>query len=70
MQEVACSVFSSVYEIIPMNLHVSLHTTLLTSRLCKETYNQCQVGLLQQNGTSSGRHAPIFFERGRERGGA
>jgi len=28
---------SSVYEIIPMNLHILLHTMLLTSRLCKET---------------------------------
>ena len=31
------SFYSSVYEIIPMNLHVSLHTTLLTSRPCKGT---------------------------------
>jgi len=26
-----------VYEIIPLNLHVSLYTTLLTSRPCKGT---------------------------------
>jgi hypothetical protein len=62
MQEVACSIFS-ILQCMKLFLWICMSHCIQHSWLqgnVKEL-NQCHVGLLPQNGTSSGRHSPNFF---------